>query len=90
MTISASIHNPTAAWAKDLGSSHANGVFELSTQDGGYISAFIPYDLAQALVAVWDEYYEEPEPLDAETITAREHAHDDALRQAGRGHLARP
>ena len=33
---------------------------------------------------------DEPEPLDEETIAARKHAHDDALRQAGRGHLVRP
>jgi len=33
---------------------------------------------------------EEPEPLDPETVAAREHSHDNALRDAGRGHLVRP
>lgn len=32
---------------------------------------------------------EEPEPLDAETVAAREHSHDSALCDAGRGHLVR-
>lgn len=75
------------------------------TSGGYYISKLGRYTEAdnaiQALIAAsdsldqirfdhWDMEPDEPEPLDAETVAARQHAHGAALRDAGRGHMVKP
>lgn len=87
MTINISIHNVKSVEAVS-GQGYARLTFTTTGRD--QVDVFMERHEAEALAEAWAEAQREPEPPDAETIAAREHAHDDALRDAGRGHLVRP
>jgi len=65
---------------------------KFSDKAGHECTIFVPLHVATAIADAYGEATAdpEPEPLDAETVAAREHADDQTLKDAGRGHLVRP
>lgn len=87
MTIFIGIHGVKKVEAVS-GQGYACLTFTATNSD--QVEIFMERHEAEALAEAWAEAQREPEPLNAETVAAREHADDDKLRDAGRGHLVRP
>lgn len=76
MTTYTSLHRTVAVRAVDLGGSSN---LKLADKDGSEVTVFMEYERAVAMAEAWEDFDRDPEPLDPETVAAREHAHDAAL-----------